>query len=66
MDNPFFEGPVLNSPYEHPKRHWEVDKTGQPTQKIIKLPLIDNCQVNTLTAQSVTRETVVCDHRCLS
>ena len=32
----FFEQPVLNSPYERPSRHWELDKTGQPTQKIIE------------------------------
>ena len=36
MDNPFFEQPVLNSPYEYPKRHWELDETGQPTQRIIQ------------------------------
>ena len=36
MDNPFFEQPVLNSPYSYPKRHWELDETGQPTQKIIE------------------------------
>ena len=36
MTNPFFARPVLNSPYEYPKRHWELDKTGQPTQKIIE------------------------------
>ncbi len=35
MSNPFFEQPVLNSPYEYPNRHWELDDTGQPTQKII-------------------------------
>ena len=34
MDNPFFEQPILNSPYEYPNRHWELDKTGQPTQNI--------------------------------
>ena len=34
MENPFFERPVLNSPYEYPKRHWELDKTGQPTERI--------------------------------
>jgi type III restriction enzyme len=33
MDNQFFEKPILNSPYEYPRRHWELDK-GQPTQKI--------------------------------
>nr|VFK58419.1 MAG: type III restriction enzyme [Candidatus Kentron sp. TUN] len=36
MNNPFFEKPILNSPYELPKRHWELDETGQPTQKIIE------------------------------
>ena len=34
--NPFFERPILNSPYEYPNRHWELDKTGQPTQKVIE------------------------------
>ena len=36
MNNPFFERPILNSPYEYPNRHWELDDTGQPTQKIIQ------------------------------
>ena len=36
MDNPFFERPILNSPYEYPSRHWELDDSGQPTQKIIE------------------------------
>jgi type III restriction enzyme len=35
MSNPFFEAPILNSPYECPKEHWELDEDGQPTQKII-------------------------------
>ena len=34
MSNPFFERPILNSPYERPIRHWELDSTGQPTQKV--------------------------------
>jgi type III restriction enzyme len=34
--NPFFDRPVLNSPYEYPLRHWELDDTGQPTQQIIE------------------------------
>src|SRR5271165_4597436 len=34
MGNAFFEHPILNSPYECPKRHWELDDQGQPTQKI--------------------------------
>ena len=36
MNNAFFEKPVLNSPYERPDQHWELDETGQPTQKIIE------------------------------
>ena len=36
MDNRFFEKPILNSPYEYPSRHWELDEQGQPTQKIIE------------------------------
>ncbi|MEQ8790068.1 MAG: DEAD/DEAH box helicase family protein [Pirellulaceae bacterium] len=34
MANPFFEHPILNSPYECPQRHWELDGQGQPTQQI--------------------------------
>ena len=34
MSNPFFDHPILNSPYEYPSRHWELDEDGQPTQKI--------------------------------
>ena len=34
MSNPFFDHPILNSPYEPPKRHWELDSDGQPTQVI--------------------------------
>ncbi|MDD5414014.1 MAG: hypothetical protein PHH96_04255, partial [Smithellaceae bacterium] len=34
MENIFFEKPILNSPYEYPRRHWELDAQGQPTQKI--------------------------------
>jgi type III restriction enzyme len=36
MSNPFFEHPILNSPYECPMRHWELDDSGQPTQQIIE------------------------------
>jgi len=36
MDNHFFERPILNSPYSHPERHWELDPEGQPTQKIVE------------------------------
>lgn len=34
MSEQFFERPILNSPYEYPSRHWELDVTGQPTQLI--------------------------------
>ena len=36
MENQFFEKPILNSPYEYPARHWELDAEGQPTQRIIE------------------------------
>lgn len=36
MANPFFDHPILNSPYEYPRRHWELDAQGQPTQEIIE------------------------------
>src|SRR5262245_37960766 len=36
MSNPLFDRPILNSPYEYPRRHWELDEAGQPTQRIIE------------------------------
>jgi len=36
MTNQFFERPILNSPYEHPSRHWELDAAGQPTNRIVE------------------------------
>jgi type III restriction enzyme len=33
--NPFFDHPILNSPYGYPARHWELDSLGQPTQNIV-------------------------------
>jgi type III restriction enzyme len=35
MSQQFFEDPILNSPYEQPAQHWELGKSGQPTNKII-------------------------------
>ena len=35
MQEDFFQKPVLNSPYKYPSRHWELDESGQPTQRII-------------------------------
>ncbi|MGY2882745.1 BPTD_3080 family restriction endonuclease [Thermostichus sp. OS-CIW-28] len=31
MSDRFFANPILNSPYDYPSRHWELDKDGQPT-----------------------------------
>jgi type III restriction enzyme len=35
MSNPFFERPIINSPYEYPRQHWELDESGQPTGNLI-------------------------------
>ena len=34
--NPFFDHPILNSPYLEPTRHWELDAQGQPNQKTLE------------------------------
>ncbi|MCX5935960.1 MAG: DEAD/DEAH box helicase family protein [Pseudanabaena sp. LacPavin_0818_WC45_MAG_42_6] len=36
MSHQFFEKPILNSPYEIPTQHWELDKSGQPTNQLTK------------------------------
>ena len=36
MRESFFEKPLLNSPYEYPARHWELDDSGQPTNRIVE------------------------------
>lgn len=36
MSNPFFDHPILNSPYEYPRKHWELAPDGQPTEKTIE------------------------------
>jgi type III restriction enzyme len=36
MSDAFFSQPILNSPYELPTRHWELDKQGQPTGRLIE------------------------------
>ncbi|MDX8389974.1 MAG: DEAD/DEAH box helicase family protein [Mariprofundaceae bacterium] len=33
--NTFFDHPILNSPYEYPGQHWELDESGQPIQNIV-------------------------------
>lgn len=35
MSNGFFEHPILNSPYVLPAQHWELDREGQPTHRIV-------------------------------
>ena len=35
MDHDFFKAPILNSPYEYPSRHWELDSSGQPTNRVV-------------------------------
>lgn len=35
MSEQFFDRPILNSPYDYPARHWELDESGQPTQQIV-------------------------------
>ncbi len=36
MQQLFFEHPILNSPYAYPARHWELDPSGQPTNRIVE------------------------------
>ena len=31
----FFDRPILNSPYAYPAQHWELDESGQPTNRIL-------------------------------
>ena len=31
----FFSQPIINSPYEYPDRHWELDPAGQPTNRCV-------------------------------
>ena len=36
MEYDFYENPILNSPYEYPSRHWELDGAGQPTARVVE------------------------------
>ena len=40
MDDRSFEAPILNSPYEYPSQHWELDEQGQPTQRITESQML--------------------------
>ncbi|MDQ1156112.1 type III restriction enzyme [Sphingomonas sp. SORGH_AS 950] len=35
MSDIFFQSPILNSPYDEPSKHWELDDSGQPTSIIV-------------------------------
>ena len=35
MEYDFYDHPILNSPYDPPAKHWELDAQGQPTQRVI-------------------------------
>lgn len=35
LTDQFFDRPILNSPYEYPSQHWELDEDGQPTNQIL-------------------------------
>ncbi len=34
MSNAFFDHPILNSPYDYPAKHWELDEEGMPTLRV--------------------------------
>lgn len=36
MPNDFFEQPIINSPYEYPNQHWELDESGRRRRNVIK------------------------------
>src|SRR5438445_570757 len=38
MDHGFFERPILNSPYEYPGRHWELDAERSAEQTLPRAP----------------------------
>lgn len=35
MAETFYEHPIVNSPCEYPRRHWELDGDGQPTNRLL-------------------------------
>ncbi|HEX7183290.1 MAG TPA: DEAD/DEAH box helicase family protein [Thermoanaerobaculia bacterium] len=36
MSLSFFDRPILNSPYDYPARYWELDESGQPTDRVVQ------------------------------
>jgi len=74
MSNPFFDHPILNSPYERPQRHWELDASGQPTQKIIEArrkadfitPIPKPKKLSSKTAQPTQASLVLADAKGLT
>lgn len=51
MSDEFFEKPILNSPYERPSKHWELDEAGQPT-----LSVSESCRPVALIASKSARK----------
>ena len=41
----FFQQPIINSPYELPSRHWELDDNGQPQQIVEKRRSADSLPI---------------------
>ena len=35
-ESDFFKAPILNSPYEYPSAHWELDADGLPTNRVVR------------------------------
>ena len=35
VSNAFYERPIVNSPYECPRQHWQLDEGGQPTGELV-------------------------------
>jgi type III restriction enzyme len=42
MSNPFFDKPILNSPYERPVRHWELDADKASTMRTYWVPGVNH------------------------
>lgn len=56
MGDRFFEKPILNSPYEYPGQHWELDEDGQPTDRI----LADVCHPQSGEVRSSNTNEIAC------